>query len=253
MNKELRLLHDLLASLPDGQVTHVNIGRHWTAVVVEVDGQCHCGLASTLDGNHVHGIPDVPQAGNLEKMNGRELANLILSAAPILVSVGAAAINALLPKQPSAWLEINAEKVIAQHGEEKIVALIGHFPFTTRLRPRVGKLHVLELNPQPGDLPVSAASKIIPMADVVAITSMTMMNHTLNGYLALCSPQALVIMLGPTTPLSPVLYDYGIDLLCGSVVTNIESVLNTVGQAGNFRQIHKAGVRLVSMKAGSGT
>jgi uncharacterized protein (DUF4213/DUF364 family) len=249
MNKELNLLHDLLASLPDGRVIHVNIGRHWTAVVVEVDGRHHCGLASTQGGSHVHGVPDVPQAGLLENKGGSELANLILSEQPTLVSVGAATINALLPRQPKSWLEINAKKVIAQHGRGKKVALIGHFPFTARLRSQVGELHVLELDPHPGDLPVSAASNIIPMADVVAITSMTLINHTLVGLLALCRPQAMVIMLGPTTPLSPVLYDYGIDLLCGSIVTDINAVLSTVGQAGNFRQVHEAGVRLVSMKA----
>jgi len=249
MSDELRLFHDLLATLPDGKVIDVNIGLHWTAVVVEVDDKRHCGLASTLGGNHVHGVPDVPQAGLLAKMKGRDLANLILSEQPTIVSVGAAAINALLPRQPSSWLDINAEKVIAQHGRGKTVALIGHFPFTTRLRPLVGKLHVLELDPQPGDLPASAMDKIIPKADVVAITSMTVMNRTLDGLLALCGQQALVIMLGPTTPLSPVLYDYGIDLLCGAVVTDIKAVLNTIGQAGNFRQVHKAGVRLVSMKA----
>ncbi|MBC8496180.1 MAG: DUF364 domain-containing protein [Anaerolineales bacterium] len=243
----MNLLHDVLDSLPDGEGVHICIGPHWTAVVIEVEGQRHCGLASTLSGSHVHGVPDVPQAGQLEGLTGRELAALILSEQPTLVSVGTAAVNALLPRQPDTWREINAEEVIAEHGRGKTVALIGHFPFTNRLRPRVGKLHVLELDPQPGDLPVSAASEILPKADVVAITSMTLMNRTLDGLLKLCDPQSLIILLGPTTPLSPVLFDYGIDLLCGSVVTDIQPVLRTVRQAGNFRQVHKAGVRLVSV------
>ena len=241
------LLHDVLDSLPDGEAVHICIGPHWTAVVIEVEGQGHCGLASTLSGSHVHGVADVPQAGHLEDLPGRELAALILSEQPTLVSVGAAAVNALLPRKPDTWREINAEEAIAEHGRGKTVALIGHFPFTNRLRPRVGKLHVLELDPRPGDLPVSAASEILPRADVVAITSMTLMNRSLDGLLKLCDPQALIILLGPTTPLSPILFDYGIDLLCGSVVTDIQPVLRTVRQAGNFRQVHKAGVRLVSV------
>ena len=49
------------------------------------------------------------------------------------------------------------------------------------------------------------------------------------------------------TPLSPILFDYGIDLLYGSVVTAINPVLRVVGQGANFRQVHKAGVRLVSI------
>jgi uncharacterized protein (DUF4213/DUF364 family) len=153
----------------------------------------------------------------------------------------------LLPQHPETWVDLNAEEVIAEHGADKRVALIGHFPFVDRLRPRVGELTVLELNPRPGDLPDSAAKEVIPTADVVAITSMTLLNHTLDGLLELCSPQAYVIMLGPTTPLSPVLFNYGISLLCGSVVTAIDPVLRAVRQGGNFRQIHRAGVRLVSV------
>ena len=243
----MSLLNAVLGSLLNGEVAHICIGLHWTAVVIEVDGQRRCGLASTLGGHHVHGVPDVPQAGQLENMTGQELASLILSEQPTLVSVGAATLNALLPHYPKTWLEINAEEVIAKHGREKTVALIGHFPFTERLRSKVGQLSVLELDPQPGDFPVSAAGEIIPQADVIAITSMTLMNRTLDGLLKLCHPQALVVLLGPTTPLSPILFDYGIDLLCGSVVTAIEPVLQTIRQAGNFKQVHRAGVRLISM------
>jgi uncharacterized protein (DUF4213/DUF364 family) len=127
---------------------------------------------------------------------------------------------------------------------------VGHFPFVDRLRPRVGALQVLEMAPGPGDLPATAAPEVIPAADVVAITSMTFHNHTLEGLLALCAPGADVILLGPSTPLSPILYEYGVRALSGSVVTAIEPVLRLVSQGGNFRQVHKAGVRLVNMGLG---
>ncbi len=246
MNK---LIDDLLDTLHDGEAAHICIGLHWTAVVMQVNGQRICGLASTLRGGHEHGLPDVPQAGHLEAMSARELASLILSEQPTLVSVGAAALNALLPSHSRTWQEINAEEVISAHGREKTVALIGHFPFIDRLRAQVGQLHVLELDPQPGDLPASTASEVLPQADVVAITSMTLMNRTLDGLLQHCSPQARVILLGPTTPLSPVLFDYGVDLLCGSQVEAIDPVLRSVRQGANFKQVHRAGVRLVSMSA----
>jgi len=248
MNKKLGLIDDLLATLPDGRVAHINIGLHWTAVVVDVDGQRRCGLASTLHNEHQHGVPDVSQAGELETLSGLDLAAMILGESPTLTSVGAAAINALLPHQTESWVDLNAEEVIAEHGAAKSVALIGHFPFVDRLRPRVGELTVLELNPRPGDLQVVAAKNVLPAADVVAITSMTLINHTLDSLLELSSPQARVILLGPTTPLSPIMFAYGIDFLCGSVVTAIDPVLRAVRQGGNFRQIHRAGVRLVSVR-----
>jgi uncharacterized protein (DUF4213/DUF364 family) len=58
-----------------------------------------------------------------------------------------------------------------------------------------------------------------------------------------------VLLLGPTTPLSPVLFDHGVHILSGAVVTDVEGVLRTVGQGGNFRQVHRAGVRLVTMRS----
>jgi hypothetical protein len=76
---------------------------------------------------------------------------------------------------------------------------------------------------------------------------MTLANHTLEGLLRLCKPEALVMVLGPSTPLNPVLYDYGVDILSGSIVAEIEPVLKAVSQGANFRQVHRAGVRLVTV------
>lgn len=241
------IFNELLATLPNGRVASVSIGLHWTAVVMDVHGELRCGLASTLPDDHQHGVPTVPQAGNLENLTGLGLAALIQADQPTQVSVGMAAINALLPQQPGSWVDLNAEDVIAAHGAGQSVALIGHFPFIERLQAKVGKLTVLELNPQPGDSPVSVAIDILPTAKVVAITGMTLLNHTLDGLLDLCAPGALVILLGPSVPLSPLLFDKGVDILCGSIVTSIDGVLAAVRQGANFRQVHRAGVRLVTV------
>ena len=42
------------------------------------------------------------------------------------------------------------------------------------------------------------------------------------------------------------LADYGVNLLAGSSVEDIPAVLAAVGQGANFRQVHKAGVRLIT-------
>jgi len=167
-----------------------------------------------------------------------------------------ATINALLSldsasspqAQEKAWVDLNAGEVIATRGAGKHVALVGHFPFIPQVRERVGRLSVLELRPHDQDLPASAASEVIPQADVVALTSMTLLNRTFDGLMALCRPDALVLLLGPTTPLSPLLFDHGVHILSGSVVEDIDAVLQSVGQGASFRQIHRAGVRLVTMK-----
>lgn len=244
----MELLEAVLNTIHDGPVKDVRIGTYWTAVVVDIDGEYRCGLSSTVGKDaHQHGVPDIPDAGKLQTMTGRELAALAQSSQSMYTSVGFAAINALLPQYPEQWVDRNAEQVILEKGRGKRVALIGHFPFVPRCREQLEDFHVLELNPREGDLPASAAGQILPGADVVAITGMAMVNHTIEGLLSLCGPQATVLVLGPSTPLSPVLYDYGVTMISGAIVTDIEPVLNTLSQAGNFRQIHHAGVRLVTM------
>lgn len=245
----MQILSEIIRTLPDGEVRDVRIGLHWTAVVVETGGELRCGLSSTLSTPHGHDQgPDIPMAGQLEGRPGGELAELALSPHPTQASLGMAAINALLPRHSLMWYEDNAEEVIARQGQDKRVVLVGRFPFLPHLRGRVGELLVLEQDPGPGDLPAERAPEILPGAEVVAITGMTLINHTLDGLLKLCSPGAFVIVLGPSTPLTPLLFDHGVDILSGSAVTALEPVLRTVSQGGNFRQVHRAGVRLVNMQ-----
>ena len=246
----MSLVDDLIAQLPEGEIEQVHVGLHWTAVVAIRGGVRRCGLASTLSEPHKRGEPAVPEAGDLTRYTGRDLIKLaFVENKPVLTSVGVAALNALLPDPlPDRVEEEQAESLLARYGANRTVALIGHFPFVPRLRGQVGELQVLELKPRQGDLPAEMASEVLPQADVVAITSMALINRTLEHLLELCAPEALVIVLGPSTPMSPVLFEYGIDILAGAQVIDIEGVLRAVCQGGNFRQVRRAGVMLVTQK-----
>jgi uncharacterized protein (DUF4213/DUF364 family) len=85
---------------------------------------------------------------------------------------------------------------------------------------------------------------LIPQADIVAITSSALINHTLDGLLSLCPQQATVMLLGPSTPLSPILFDFGANIISGTRVVDENAVLRTVGQGAAFRQVE--GVRLLT-------
>ena len=240
----------IIKKLPDNPVCEVRIGLHWTAVVVEKNSGFQCGLASTLEVDHTHtGVPTIPEPGHLASLPGLELADWIHSDIPLRRSVGCATINALLPQDPSRWVNQNAEGAIQEHGRGKKAVLIGHFPFADHLRTELEDFTVLDLNPSGKDLPASAAPEVLPEADLVAITGMTFINHTLPGLLELCKPEAFILVLGPSTPLSPVMAEFGVNLLAGSIVEDIPAVLAAIGQGANFRQVHKAGVRLITQLA----
>lgn len=237
----MNLLDDLLANLPDADipVRSVLVGAHWTVVCSR-----HCGMAATLMSNHTHGHKQIRDAGLLHKKSARELAELARSDEMMEASIGVAAINSLLDVDESRAVVMNASEVLAQRGRGKNVALVGHFPFIPQLRPVVGNLWVIEQNPSEDDYPAEAAADLIPQADMVAITSSALVNHTLDALLALCPRQATVMLLGPSTPLSSILFNHGATIISGTRVMDEDAVLRTVSQGAAFRQVE--GVKLLT-------
>jgi len=126
------------------------------------------------------------------------------------------------------------------------LVIVGHFPFITQLRSVTEELSVIEKKPQEGDFPEAEANRLLPQADVVGITGTAFTNHTLEHLLGLCNPKAYVVILGDTTPLSSVLFDYGISALSGTRVIDPKTVLLCVSQGATFRQIR--GIRLLTME-----
>lgn len=246
----MELLSALYPSLPEGRVLRVEVGLFWTAVLIKVNGRLSCGLAATQHNpEQEHGSHSaVKDAGKLEDYSAQELAALVSSESSTEVSIGLATINALLPR-PQSCVELPAEDYIARQGDASRVAVIGHFPFVKDLREKVRELWVLELKPGNGDLPASAGPEIIPQADILAITSTTLINHTFDEVFRYRKPGAKVLLLGPSTPLAPQLFDMGIHVLSGTLVEDADAVLALVRQGASFRQIKSHGVRLVTLEA----
>jgi hypothetical protein len=183
----------------------------------------------------------VPSAGHLLERSGRELAELLRSDRILEASIGLAAVNALLEVDEAALAEINAEEVLLERGAGKRVAVVGHFPFVERLRAAAADCWVLERDPAPGDLPAGEAGEILPQADVVALSATSLLNHTFDELIGLCRPEAFVLLLGPSTPLSPVLFEAGVDALSGTRVHDADLVLRSVAQGATFQQIKRVG------------
>ena len=238
----MTVLDDLLNSLEgDAPVRMILVGAHWTLVCSR-----RCGLAATLINDHPHGHAMVRDAGRLHLKSARELAEYARSDTLLEASIGVAALNSLLEADESQFVELNAYDLLAQEGQGRNVVLIGHFPFISKLRSIVGQLWVVEQHPSQGEYPAEAAVELVPQADIIAITSSTLINHTLDDLLKLRSPQATLMLLGPSTPLSPVLFTHRATLLSGAWVIDEEAVVRSISQGASFRQVE--GVRLVTMR-----
>jgi uncharacterized protein (DUF4213/DUF364 family) len=245
MEKTKAVLQDILSSLEVAyKVSDIRTCVYWTAVT-----SLRCGLASTMatsifpsEGHQVE------CAGNLLPMGAKALAKLSLSSRILEASIGIATINSMLPIDESLCIDLNAEAEIRAQGAGKRIAIIGHYPFVKRLGTEAKELWTFELpgRGRPGDFTGNEIETLLPQAEVVAITSTTLINHTLGALLDFIGPDAYKMMLGPSTPLSPVLFDYGFDAISGSIVVDRNQVLNCISQGANFRQVR--GVRKVTIR-----
>jgi uncharacterized protein len=242
----MQILRAIIESLPaDASLSEVLRGLFWTAVVSR-----NCGLASTMMRDMCpHDGEDNEKIQSLTDGSARELARLAFSDDISEASLGLAAINSLMEIDEFRITQTNAGDLLMQEGGGKNVTVIGHFPFTDDLRKVARNLWVIEKWPRPGDVPEKDAQVYLPVSDIVAISSTTLINHTLSDVLYLCGEGALKMLLGPTTPMTPVLFDYGIDIVSGSIVTDKAVALKYIGEGANFRQLKSSGcIRLVTMR-----
>ncbi|MCX5909359.1 MAG: DUF364 domain-containing protein [Deltaproteobacteria bacterium] len=240
----MKILSDLIAHLQgkDHPVHEVLTGAYWTAVV-----SGGCGLASTFrDEGHPH-PRGVKEVGRLTEKSALELAAYALSDYPMEASIGMAAINSLIEVDEKKWIEQNASEILLEKGIGKDVAIIGHFPFTRDLAKKARNLWIFEQNPRPGDLRPEDAKDILPQCDIVGITGTAFINHTIGDLLRWAAGK-YILVIGPTTPLSPLLYDYGVHALSGTVVTDKDQAFRHIAQGATFREIR--GVRRVTMMRG---
>lgn len=239
----MKILDELISTLTnDAKVRDIRQNPFQTAVLTR-----NCGLTSTPHTSHDFdpSKTTLRDWSHLIGNNAFEVAKMSLSHDQHEAAIGMGAINSLLDIDDKICVDLNAGELIAEKGQGKNVAIVGHFPFTPNLRKRVKELWIIELRPREGDLPASDAERIIPQADVVGITGTAFTNHTIERLLELCSQKAFVIILGGTTPLSPVLFKYGVDAICGTKVIDAETVLDCISRGATYREIK--GTRRLTM------
>jgi uncharacterized protein (DUF4213/DUF364 family) len=239
----MKLLDDLIATLnTEAKVRDIRLGLFHSAVLSR-----NCGLAATLPRDALRQEQaSLKEPGRLLEKSALELARMSYSDNILEAAIGMATINSLLEVDEEKCLELNAGELIAEKGRDKKVVIVGHFPFVPQLRQTTKELWVIEKNQRQGDLAEAEAENLLPQANVVGITGTAFTNHTIEPLLKLCRPKAYVVIIGDTAPLSPRLFDYGIDAVCGTKVVEAETALRCVSQGATYPQIE--GIRQLTMK-----
>lgn len=222
---------DLINSMPDDlTVLDCMVGLHWTLV----RSQLGTGAAMTVKGGR-----EEKGCQEVIGMPLKKLAAQIKSWNMIEASMGQAAMNAAFNLPGNVTAITGQPFVITENPEEtngfvqfmpeirdKKVAVIGHFPHLEALQS-ICRLSILERLPQADDYPDPACEYILPEQEVVFITGTAFINKTMPRLISL-SRNARIILVGPSVPISPILFKYGVDTIASTVLVNVEQVWKTV-------------------------
>lgn len=219
-------------------ITHAVIGKVWTAIkATDKNGKIYGGMCMTVLGHN----PNFDISNKVIGKTLKQVAGYSKSWNFSEASIGVAAINAFYNTREKALAQNGIVDGLKQNDAfetakkevvGKNVAVIGHFPFLERLKD-ICNLMILERKPLEGDYPDSACEYILPDCDYVYITGVTLINKTLPRLLQICK-NAKVHLVGPSVSLAPFMFEYGVDVLDGSIIGDIDKTLLEVGD-GNKR------------------
>ncbi len=210
------------------KVACLSIGMSYTAVVTDDGG---IGIAYTYSSDN----PCCAMNRDYRDYEGEravELLGKIKSPVPLHRSAGVALINALNYHDACRLPEDSTDRVWMDSfgiGSETRVAMVGFFrPLMRLFQDRGALVEVLDDFQGLGDQG-SFYRKLEGWAEVLLLTSTSILNNSTEEVLRHLAPGAKVIMLGPTTPMVPEAFSHlPVDVLAGTVPVDREAVLKAV-------------------------
>jgi uncharacterized protein (DUF4213/DUF364 family) len=253
LKETAQLVKDKLAGDYDTlTVERVGVGLFFTGV--KLSGGA-CGLSYTP-------VKDIPQAVCCPssaarifdpfKINGMPAGDVLAalgSSEPIKTAIAIATLNAF---SATCWergltddyrIQMNTDALNAvRMPAESSVAVVGAFvPILRKLKGRPGKWWVIEQDPKTlkGDemahfIPADQSEAIIGDADVLIVTGVTLVNHTLEAVLTAARPDAEIAVIGPTASLLPQpLFERGVRVVGGVWVKKPDELLDVLAAGGS--------------------
>jgi uncharacterized protein len=235
----MKLYADLLESIrgEDCEVRRVVIGLHWTLVESR-----HAGMAHTF---RSPSFSETLDAGRLAGQSALCLAERLLSWDPLEACVGLAALNSLIEPRGA---DGHLDRHLIEMSRDRVVVIIGRFPFNDEVRRVARAAYCLEMDPRPDELPAAAAEQVIPGADLAVISATALINKTMPRLLEL-SRQRRCIVLGPSTPMNHVLFDHGVEVLAGVRVIDADLLARCLGE-GVKKFKHLLGIQPITWTRG---
>lgn len=226
-----RLEQALTKSVPPGlPVDRVIVGFNWTLVRA---GDL-CGIARSRACG-IEGARTIRPAEGFAGQDVRDLASNLNSMDALRRSLGLAAVNAYCnrmdsPDADAAYLAPRGGlATIRAPGENAVI--VGGFRAALERLPRA---RIVEREPKPGDIPLAEARTAYQSTSLLAVTAQTLMNGSLAPILALSGLVPYRILVGPSCPASPLLFDHGLDEIFGAVILDPEAAETFIRESGTM-------------------
>lgn len=240
-DKIFRLFSDVARRVT---IEHINIGISYTAVTLSDGG---IGLAYTyLDGMADNGNEHQGcflQNTDYEGKKAIFLLEKIYEKHPLYRSMAMALVNALNYRQALNFPEDLYNRILFDEFLPKPgmnVAMVGFFkPMLSRFKERDANLEIIDKSHRMGNED-DFYPKLKSWADVLFLTSTTILNNTMEEILSHAGGTVKTVMLGPSTPMIPEAFDHlPIHMLAGTVPVDQDGVLKAIRNGKGTKIIHQ--------------
>jgi len=211
------LYDSLIEEIPSHiKVESAFVGNYWTIVTAD---NGNMGVAMTTNLTTI-----APQSHSYVGRSLRDVGSLVHSWNLVEAGIGMAAINAWY----NSGSRLDALAALQDNDryctfdipvESKKIVKVGHIRNRHGVFDLADSVITLERSPAEGEFPDSACEYIIPESDIVLITGSAFINKTMPRLLQLAQDKT-VIITGPSTPMAPQLFSFGVSRLAGMVVAD---------------------------------
>nr|WP_294504435.1 DUF364 domain-containing protein [uncultured Rhodopila sp.] len=221
------LYRDLALGVAQDEVRAIVCGPRW----IMVEGTLGVGLAP-IQGNPRDLLPRLP---GFARQSLSELAALTQSWNPLEMALGVAAMNAHYNRFDLAARSGNG--ISSFRRLTGPVVAIGAFPGIGGILPNSA---VVEADPRQGEFPMTAMDTLLAGCSAAVVNASALVNRSLPRVLRLARnrPAALI---GPATPMTARLHDYGLEVLGGLIVSNPSELAAAIRAGAAAREFGKFG------------
>jgi uncharacterized protein len=184
------------------------------------------------------------RGGTLAGSRATDLLDLSVESDFISRALVLATVNALASKMSSPRTGDVLERIQMREGMQAVI--IGFIePIVTQLTRRGCQVTIFEnatKKKHPLIQPVNMMPRRLEEAEIIVITGTALINDTIGDILSLIRPASQVIVVGPSTPMLPGVFEgTGITYLAGASIVDPERAFTIIMEGGGTKALYQSG------------